>query len=299
MQFDSLLKYGEFDTWLSKLVMNTMETNDSNELLLDVIIAALRGYVETNGKGLDNDSEEARKSGTINFSYLLGQSIRQWQIPEENWHTSVAAMDVWRLLVDEKYNGRIIKDNKGKICGYKEKLPEPTSIKIPRFIGTTKDFSKITVDDVDSNNTKQYVFNNIFIAEHTIPVGEIMEALRLCYEAYSNNHGRLKADVRRILNKMHITQMLKIEDRRIKECQNRIALVKGNKELYEYIIDTESDKLFHDVIDKCYDTQIYDATDLTLSSKVETLKSESWAGALALDKPYKIEIIPNNPKLKI
>jgi hypothetical protein len=204
-------------------------TYNPNELLLDVIIAALKGYVATNGKGLDNDSEEARKSGTINFSYLLGQSIRQWQIPEENWHTSVAAMDVWRLLVDEKYNGRIIKDNKGKICGYKEKLSKRTSIQIPRFTGTTKDFSKITVDDVDRNNTKQYVFNDIFIAEHTTPVSDIKDALEICYLEFKNNNksdSDLKDAVRNILNKIHITQILKIEDRRINNCSSRIKEIK-------------------------------------------------------------------------
>ena len=222
--------------------------NNPNELLLDVIIAALKGYVATNGKGLDNDSEEARKSGTINFSYLLGQSIRQWQIPEENWHTSVAAMDVWKLL-NKGYTGRIIKikkDDNWIICGYKEKLPKPTPIKIPRFIGTTKDFSKITVDDVYNNNTKQYVFNDIFIAEHTTPVSDIKDALEICYLEFKNNNksdSDLKDAVRNILNKIHITQILKIEDRRINNCSSRIKEIESVKNKIKQIESGAKDQI--------------------------------------------------------
>lgn len=309
MQSDSLLKHGEFDTWLSKLVMNTMETKDSNELLLDVIIAALKGYVETNGKGLDNDSEEARKSGTINFSYLLGQSIRQWQIPEENWHTSVAAMDVWRLL-NKGYIGRIIKikkDDNWIICGYKEKLPEPTSIKIPRFIGTTKDFSKITVDDVGSNNTKQYVFNDIFIAEHATPVSDIKDALEICYRELGDVD-TLRESVRTILNKIHITQILKIEDRRINNCNSRIKEIESVKKklsnnnnqdikqiLYEYLKSTEADVVYKELCSCSYSNLSPEKQRKKLDTESESYKKakqiancETWAKAVELEshEPY-------------
>lgn len=298
--------------------------NNPNELLLDVIIAALKGYVATNGKGLDNDSEEARKSGTINFSYLLGQSIRQWQIPEENWHTSVAAMDVWKLL-NKGYTGRIIKikkDDNWIICGYKEKLPEPTPIKIPRFIGTTKDFSKITVDDVDSNNTKQYVFNDIFIAEHTTPVSDIKDALEICYLEFKNNNksdSDLKDAVRNILNKIHITQILKIEDRRINNCSSRIKEIESVKnkiskvkkqnikqEIYNYLKSTESKKVYLDLCSCIYcnlkpekqqKTPVIESASYNKAKDIA--KGEAWAKAVELESQepyYTIEIYTNNDK---
>ena len=163
---------------------------------------------------------------------------------------------------------------------------------IPRFKGNIRKFEHLDTS-LQLEGGKRYVFNDIFIAEHTTPVADIMEALEQCYSIHRHNIQDLRNKVQKILNKINITQMLKIEDRRIKECQNRIALVKGNKSFYDYIIDTDSDKLFQDIIDRCYDTQKYDASDLALSSKVEAFKSESWAGALTLNEGYKIEIIPN------
>ena len=265
--------------------------SEKNRVLLNIIIEAVKGaLVEI----IDSSKDEK-----VNFQYILGQSIRQWNIPSENWHTSKAALKLWALITDDEIRYRDYKETFTCKCQH--------SILVPTFRGTTRKFESVILKELTSKrivrgkekNDNKYVYNDIFITEHTTPVSDVILALKECYCHHKESDSRkslLSKEFVTILNKIHKTQMLKIEDRRIKECQNRIALVKGNKELYEYIIDTESDKLFHDVIDKCYDTQIYDATDLTLSSKVETLKSESWAGALALDKPYKIEIIPNNPK---
>jgi hypothetical protein len=292
-----------------------------NNHLLDVIIVALRGYIHTKDykqSGIfsvaDDDSLESRKSGTINFSYLLGQSIRQWLIPSENWHISEAAMIVWKLIaVDDE----IIDER-----GYKESFEcksEAKDIIIPRFLGTAKDFAKIDFDFKPCAK-KSRVFNDLFIAEHTTPVAGIKDALEECYRDFYQKRRdssipdekkpkSLRKEIRKILDKIHITQMLKIEDRRINECSARVKNIEGVKELdpdikkavYKYLSQTSYKDVFKGLWAACYkdldylegkkgrvipDTQAYNDA-LSIAQKEENSK---WAKAIILNESYTIEI---------
>ena len=216
-----------------------MTDEERNGLLLDVILAALKGFVETNCAGKDDDSEDARRSGTINFSYLLGQSIRQWQVSIDNWHTSRSAMEVWHLLGGVVEHGVMVVDIKReKIpCGYKEQFicKQPKIEKIPRFEGTNKKYGSIKNLLISAG--APYVFNNIFIAEHTTPVSDIKDALVACYRILKEE-GQLKelrSQVLNILGKIHITQMLKIEDRRINNNSSRVKEIEKNKKAIDSI----------------------------------------------------------------
>lgn len=274
-----------------------MMDKQHNALLLDIIIPALKGYVQERNNGLKQVVVEDEKYYKGKFSYILGQTIRHWAIPDDNWHTSKAANLLWDAIVETNISDRKKRFYNVKIDKLRYKEPFITKKEvggwiIPRFKGNVKDFQKIDTS-FKLQGGKRYVFNDIFIAEHTTPVAEIMEALRQCYEAQGRNYKALIGEVRQILNKIHITQMLKIEDRRINDCQNRLELVRGGKSLYSYMLNVDSEEIFSQIKRKCYNTPAIEINDLVFSQKVEALKSKQWAGALTLNKEYKIAIIPN------
>lgn len=273
--------------------MRNVERNQ--EMLLDVILVALKGYVRHNADENNND-EEARYEEKINFSYLLGQAIRQWQIPKENWHTSKNALELWKKISNQEITSHF---------QYKETFECVRSITIPRFKGTTRDFDKI--DNISKNCGDNIVFNEIFIAEHTIPVADIRDALVMCYK---RNKGwkrlKLKRELITILNKMHITQMLKIEDRRIETCTARVKKLREDElrktnpsptddeireSVYKYLRDTESIKIFEDVKDNYYqcDKKTLQPTTSDYKTALSIANKENWAEAVKLAN-YPIEI---------
>lgn len=284
-----------------------MDKDLHNNLLLNIIIPALEGYVQERQDGLKQVIVEDEKQDKGKFSYLLGQAIRHWIIPVGNWHTSEAAMMVWNMIVD-KGNSKHKEINHIR---YKEPiLIKDDNIMIPRFKGSTRDFAKL--DPHIFHGGKQYAFNEIFVAEHTTPVVDIMIAMTQCYDELDNQHKLddviLKQEVEKILNKIHITQMLRIEDRRIKTTQARIQpfLYKKNmNSVYHYLVDSNND-VYKDIWQSYY--RELEGNNVKNSSKKKYnkilkkieeayhLEIPEWARAINIHRPYTINIHPNNPK---
>lgn len=110
-----------------------MTNVNHNNLLLEIILSALKGYAleslpDDNNMNGDDDIDVGK------FSYLLGQSIRHWIVPSDNWHISKAALRVWNEITG---NSPILHYR------YKEPIFSQKSIIIPRFKGNTKDFAKL------------------------------------------------------------------------------------------------------------------------------------------------------------
>jgi len=267
-----------------------MRKAQHNKLLLNVIIAALKGSLY--------ETIDTSKDEKVNFQYILGQSIRQWQIPKSNWHISKAAHKVWEMITKDDIHYRDYKESFECTCN--------PPVNVPTFSGTTRDFNSIIHKELTSKHIvrgkivegNKYVYNDIFITEHTTPVSDIILALKECYRSNESNNTmqKLRDECIVILNKIHKTQMLKIEDRRIDSCQKRLDLVKGRKSYYTYMLNTDSQKIYKQIKRKCYKTPILRDIGLEFYNEVEALKVKKWASALTLDKPYKIEIIPNNQK---
>lgn len=270
--------------------MNAQNQN----ILLEVILVALKGYIITpkRKRKRKEDPEEVWSEGKINFSYLLGQAIRQWQIPPKNWHTSKNAHIVWKMITKQETIPHY---------QYKEVFTPNVAYSIPRFEGTTRDFGKVELKELQKDT--KYVFNDIFIAEHTVPVADIRDALE---EYYKDNSGKISDDklkdgIITILNAMHLTQMLKIEDRRIKNSSKRLKQICPNgMKGYDYLIKSNSKKVYKDVTTKYYKKLSFakkkNFNDSDYKAKIESFFScnngiiPDWAQALNLDKPYKIEI---------
>lgn len=276
-----------------------MTKEEHNELLLDVIVAALKGYTRSKNAGNEQNADPADNELWLevkgSFSYLLGQAIRQWIIPDENWHISVAAKELWNKLTDEDIDKR----------GYNESFHCKSSavgLIVPRFAGTTRQYAKLEELTVQAN--KSYVFNQIFIAEHTITVTDIRDALEECYTEHKYCECLLKKEMKSILNKMHITQMLKIEDRRILDCQKRIipeecvATASSRLCIYKFLKNHSSKDVFETIKSNSYcnlppkilsRARKYKNT-IKKIQKQNKEKLPNWAEATELTKTYTINI---------
>lgn len=179
---------------MNKLLNNS--SNLKNKAIISSIKHLLKGYQQEMARAVPNERD------LDNLHYLLGQSIRQYDIPSGNHHISQEAHKRWTELSTDDikkyhYKDKVVCDN---LCGsvtydfYKgaSKLGEPTTL------------SKGSVFD----------FRQMFHEDHVIPVSLIMDQM-IQMEAPTN-----KA-IENLLNKMHLCIILKEEDRRIGRTKGR------------------------------------------------------------------------------
>lgn len=119
------------------------------------------------------------------YEYLLGQTIRQYEPAENHQHVSIGAWDCWQNQAD---NNEDIRQFQYTLT-YKKK----------------------------QNGKQSEKFNKYFIQEHTTPVADIKEELKKLINKNSINHRSIK----KILEKMHISRILKTEDKKIKKNYDR------------------------------------------------------------------------------
>lgn len=155
-----------------------------NQPIIECVMACL--------KGLKNI-----KPGHAPYEYLLGQAIRQYAIPFENWHLTYAAQQQWNNLTSEDINKFFY--NETFHCDRANQTP------VKLFKGA----SKQGVDKIVSQS-QSLRFNDVFTCEHTTPVKMVRDQL-LLLENVSEDL------IMNILDDIHITRMLKEEDHAIKE----------------------------------------------------------------------------------
>ena len=153
-----------------------------NKPLVDIIVNALKG-------------EKLGINNLIPYNYLLNQAIRQYIIPEENWHLSKAAKELWDSITSDdirKYNYKqpITCDRAEQTCAKK-------------FVG-----NNTTGSDIKIKKGDRIPFNKLFSAEHMTPVADIIKELKALDDITPEN-------VKAILDKIHICRVTKEEDRKI------------------------------------------------------------------------------------
>lgn len=157
--------------------------DELNAPLIIIIINALKG-------------EKLQMNDLIPYNYLLNQAIRQYIIPEENWHLSKAAKELWDSITSEdirKYNYK-----QPITCDRAEQTPTK------KFVGNYSTGSNIKIKKGDI-----IPFNKLFSAEHMTPVADIIKELKALNDITPEN-------VKAILDKIHICRVTKEEDRNIK-----------------------------------------------------------------------------------
>ena len=116
------------------------------------------------------------------YEYLLGQTIRQYEPAENHQHVSVRAWNKWQ-----------------------KQASGDEDIRQFQYTWTYKD-----------TNNKSIQFNKEFIQEHTTPVADIKEELKKI-----NKNDINYQSIKKILEQMHISRILKNEDKAIQKNSGR------------------------------------------------------------------------------
>ena len=156
-----------------------------NKAIIESLMCLLKYYKAVSDK-VNKDS----------LHYLIGQTIRQYDIPKDNRHISQAAQQLWDKLTtgnisDYHYRNLVTCD----------KLTEPVSLCV--FSGAEKNGKPKEFKKGD-----KFIFRELFHEDHVIPVSLILKELAI-------NTPVNYADIENVLNKMHLCVVLKKEDKKL------------------------------------------------------------------------------------
>jgi hypothetical protein len=201
------------------------QRRDINEAVVEIIKYALYGKKKY---------PKPKDTYSPSFNYLLNQSIRQYIIPEQNIHITEAANNLWNQLFTAS-NGDVPDI---RVYAYQDtNIAQSDMADLAMYSGRNNQSTNTNV--VIGQKVK---FNSFFIQEHTTPVADMIAALE---ELQARKDELLlgSEDVVKVLDKMHITQMLKREDKGIKNAKHRInadnILAKKSEEIFDDIIHNE------------------------------------------------------------
>lgn len=166
-----------------------------NEAIIKSIKILLEAFIVN--KAEDNEVDNG------SLSYLIGQLIRQYDIPKEHCHISNNAQALWDSL-----NVTI-----GNIEDYHYKMKvtcnpsKPMRVKFYKGAEKEGKLRKII-------KGSHFEFRKVFHEDHVIPVSLIMKKL---VKLNPNN----EKEIKELLEKMHICVILKEEDRIIRTTKGR------------------------------------------------------------------------------
>lgn len=166
-----------------------------NDAIINSILCLLTAYKKMN-------STNSNKMNKASLRYLLGQSIRQYDIPLSNRHVSKEARSRWdeiskSNIEDYHYRNVVVCDN----------------LKVP------KQYLLFNGANGSGEPTKlmpgsTFIFREMFHEDHVIPVSLI---LREMIEMVNVN----RIEIKNLLDKMHLCVLLKEEDRKIGRTKGR------------------------------------------------------------------------------
>lgn len=168
----------------SKYIDDEKVRKKANTIIIKMII---RAFETVNDSSYDENQ--------IRSKYLLGQIIRQYNIPASNWHISEKAQKLWNDIVA----GEV------KIDGYD----------FQQLFSIDEKCSCKKVGNIRIEKNKRYRFNQFFQAEHIIPVYVIKDELdKLVNDKSSKKkEKKLIEDMRKVLEKIHICRITRDEAR--------------------------------------------------------------------------------------
>lgn len=147
--------------------------------------------------------------------YLLNQSIREYDIPVENYHVSTAALELWKKITKKDIRGFHYRDV--VVCDALE-----TPISVDLYNGASKEGEEKELIPNDS-----FLFNEIFHEDHIIPVSLILNEI-VKMDTFDENSIKAKLD------KMHLCVILKEEDRKLGRTKERsLNFEENKKDVYE------------------------------------------------------------------
>lgn len=170
---------------------------ERNEPLVKMIAWALDGV---------ENCQKTKGCYGSNYKYLLNQCIRQYLVPDENIHISQEAKQVW-VKMGFKFEDIYLHT-------YQDPINPIHNIQVKTYKGTKKKIKRTNLVC-----GKKIAFNSVFIEEHTTPVKDVTEALMFACKVSNCDK---ESVIIKLLDKMHITKMLKCENNKITKNTNRI-----------------------------------------------------------------------------
>lgn len=166
-----------------KYINNEEKRKEANTIIIKMMIHAISAV---------NDS--SFDENQIRAQYLLGQIIRQYNIPESNWHISAKAKQLWNEVVTE---GK-------RIDGYD----------FQQLFSIDENCTRVKIGNVPIERNKSYRFNQLFQAEHIIPVYVIRNELNKLVEKSSpTKENELVESMRKVLENIHICRITRDESK--------------------------------------------------------------------------------------
>lgn len=175
---------------------NNHERQQMNAPLVEMIKQALIGI----------NSSKKIAGRFASYGYLLNQCVRQYVIPQGNIHVTKAAAKLWEDL-------GLSKDDILKIEYRDTIIPQITCYNVNTYRGV----KKYGIEPLEVEAGKKRPYNSLFIDEHTTPVADVIEALKS-----KCGSSPCEDDIVKVLEKMHITKMRRIENINIKPSFGRI-----------------------------------------------------------------------------
>lgn len=166
-----------------------------NEAIVDSILCLLRQYRK------ELTTPKPNKADLSSLKYLINQTIRAYDIPEENHHLSQRANDRWNELSTEDIMKKHYKDK--VVC---DKLTSPVKYELYNGANKTGSSTEIT--------KKGFEFREMFHEDHVIPVSMIFDEMVKMPVVD-------KRSIENLLNGMHMCVLLKEEDRIIGKTRGR------------------------------------------------------------------------------
>ena len=177
------------------------DTQMKNNAILESILSLLTAY-----KGINQDPL-ANKKLLHDLHYLIGQLVRQYNIPKENYHISKKAKERWNKLtaddIHEFWWGEQV------IC---DKLKQPCKFAIK---GGEKEL----------NNNSKFKFREMFLHEHITPVKYFLDYM------YSKDLN--KEQLEELINGIHIAIILQEENTKLPRIKGRTQ-PQGNVSIYDH-----------------------------------------------------------------
>lgn len=173
-----------------------------NNKVLDIIIEFIKAAKQKNPEDRKIVFDSGKKSYKIcSAGYLLGQIVRQYDIPIENYYISKAAEKKWNELSNDDIWKYVYRD--AILC------TSENPVFVKQYTGSSRNPKENKI-----SNGQKFIFRDIFHDEHIIPVKTIIQELfKLDELSYDN--------VEDILNKMCVCRILKEEDRKLSRTYNR------------------------------------------------------------------------------
>ena len=190
-----------------------MSNNTIFNIIRDLVFGSLNNQLITTYEGSEYNLK--------NTHYLLGQVLRQIELPKERILVSNSTLELWNKLgldINDIYN-----------CEWKKKIiSNNDNVIVYEYNGASK-----TPKDIKGRTLMKgdyFEYRAVFHDEHIIPINVIINGLKELAIKKELTDDKIKE----LIDKIYICKLTKEEDRKIsKKCNRPLELLECYQEVYK------------------------------------------------------------------